>query len=47
MQDKGVADIGDKTVRLWALADGTCLKTFEGHTASVLRVHFLTAGTQV
>ena len=38
---------GDKTLRLWALADGTCLKTFEGHTASVLRVNFLSAGTQV
>ncbi len=38
---------GDKTLRLWALADGTCLKTFEGHTASVLRLNFLSAGTQV
>ena len=37
---------GDKTLRLWALADGSCLKTFEGHTASVLRVNFLSAGTQ-
>ncbi len=38
---------GDKTLRLWALADGSCLKTFEGHTASVLRLNFLSAGTQV
>ena len=38
---------GDKTLRLWALADGTCLKTFEGHTSSVLRLNFLSAGTQV
>lgn len=37
---------GDATVRLWALADGACLRTFEGHTASVLRVAFLSAGTQ-
>ena len=37
---------GDATVRLWALADGACLRTFEGHTASVLRVAFLLAGTQ-
>ena len=38
---------GDKTLRLWALSDGSCLKTFEGHTASVLRLNFLSAGTQV
>lgn len=46
--DQAVATAsGDKTLRLWALADGTCLKTFEGHTASVLRLSFLSAGTQV
>jgi len=33
-------------VRLWALADGACLRTFEGHAASVLRVAFISAGTQ-
>lgn len=45
--DQAVATAsGDKTLRLWALADGTCLKTFEGHTASVLRLNFLSAGTQ-
>lgn len=38
---------GDKTVRLWSLKDGSCLKTFEGHTASVLRVSFLSVGTQL
>lgn len=38
---------GDKTVRLWSLADGACLRTFEGHTASALRCCFLSAGTQV
>jgi WD40 repeat protein len=38
---------GDKTVRIWSLADGTCLKTFEGHTASVLRATFLSRGTQI
>ena len=46
--DQAVATAsGDKTLRLWALADGTCLKTFEGHTASVLRLNFLSAGSQV
>ena len=38
---------GDATIRLWALTDGSCLKTFEGHSASVLRASFITYGTQV
>ena len=38
---------GDKTVRLWSLVDGACLRTFEGHLASVLRLDFLSAGTQI
>lgn len=37
----------DKTIKLWALADGTCLKTLEGHTAGVLQLAFMTYGTQV
>ncbi|CAK7220659.1 U3 small nucleolar RNA-associated protein 13 [Sporothrix curviconia] len=32
---------GDKTVKLWSLADYTCLRTFEGHTNSVLKVAWL------
>ena len=38
---------GDATVRLWALTDGSCLKTFEGHSASVLRACFISYGAQV
>ncbi|KAM0749156.1 WD40 repeat-like protein [Meredithblackwellia eburnea MCA 4105] len=38
---------GDRTIKLWSLADLTCLKTFEGHSNSVLRVDFLTRGTQL
>ncbi|OMO84994.1 hypothetical protein CCACVL1_10485 [Corchorus capsularis] len=37
---------GDKTVKIWAIDDGSCLQTFEGHTSSVLRVSYLTRGTQ-
>lgn len=36
---------GDKTIKMWTL-DGSCLKTFEGHTSSVLRASFVTRGTQ-
>lgn len=38
---------GDKLLKLWSVVDGTCLRTFEGHTGGVLRCTFLTAGTQV
>lgn len=38
---------GDKTLKLWSLQDGACLRTFEGHTASALRATFATAGTQI
>ena len=37
----------DASVRIWALADYTCVKTFEGHDASVLNVRFLTRGMQL
>ncbi|KAG8407269.1 U3 small nucleolar RNA-associated protein [Metarhizium acridum] len=29
---------GDKSVKLWSLADYTCIRTFEGHSNSVLKV---------
>lgn len=32
---------GDKTVRIWSLADYSCLLTLEGHTNSVLKVVWL------
>ena len=32
---------GDKTVKLWSMEDYSCLRTFEGHTNSVLRVDWL------
>jgi hypothetical protein len=38
---------GDKTVKMWSLPDGACLRTFEGHLGTVLRALFVTAGTQV
>ena len=32
---------GDKTVKIWSLNDYSCLRTFEGHTNSVLKVIWL------
>ncbi|KAI9730948.1 MAG: U3 small nucleolar RNA-associated protein 13 [Claussenomyces sp. TS43310] len=32
---------GDKTLRIWNLSDYSCLRTFEGHTNSVLKVAWL------
>ncbi|PNS18977.1 hypothetical protein CAC42_6072 [Sphaceloma murrayae] len=36
-----VTGSGDKTVRIWSLNDFSCLRTFEGHTNSVLKVLWL------
>ncbi|KAI6248412.1 putative U3 small nucleolar RNA-associated protein 13 [Erysiphe necator] len=33
---------GDKTVKIWSLSNYTCLRTFEGHSNSVLKVCWLT-----
>ena len=32
---------GDKTVKIWSLSDYSCLRTFSGHTHSVLKVAWL------
>jgi len=43
-----IVGAGDKTVKMWTLADGgSCVRTFEGHIATVLRASFATSGTQV
>ena len=41
-----ITSYGDRTVKIWHVPDGSCLKTFEGHTSSVLRASFLSRGTQ-
>jgi WD40 repeat protein len=35
---------GDRTVRLWRVANGALLRTLKGHTASVLSVAFAPDG---
>lgn len=36
-----VTGSGDKTMKIWSLSDYSCLRTFEGHTNSVLKVAWL------
>ncbi|KAI1180792.1 WD40-repeat-containing domain protein [Nemania sp. FL0916] len=36
-----VTGSGDKTIKIWSLTDYTCLRTFEGHSNSVLKVTWL------
>lgn len=38
---------GDATVRVWSLADHSCIRSFEGHTNSVLKLAFVTRGMQL
>lgn len=37
---------GDKSVKLWSLSDYTCIRTFEGHSNSVLKVAWLNMPAQ-
>ncbi|KAL1868271.1 U3 small nucleolar RNA-associated protein 13 [Diaporthe australafricana] len=37
---------GDKTVKIWSLSDYTCLRTFEGHSNSILKVLWLNQHTE-
>lgn len=37
---------GDKTVKLWSLTDYACIRTFEGHSNSILKVAWLTTQQQ-
>jgi U3 small nucleolar RNA-associated protein 13 len=34
-------------IKIWSLNDFSCLKTFEGHTNTVLKVSFITHGMQL
>ncbi|KAH7152249.1 WD40-repeat-containing domain protein [Dactylonectria estremocensis] len=36
---------GDKTIKLWNLSDYTCVRTFEGHSNSVLKLAWLNASS--
>lgn len=48
MSGKGVVLTAgvDKTIKLWNLADYACLRTFEGHSHSVLKVAWLNVTTE-
>ena len=38
---------GDATVRIWSVQSGTMLRTLQEHVARVLRVRFISRGTQL
>jgi U3 small nucleolar RNA-associated protein 13 len=38
---------GDRTMKLWSVTDYSQLRTFDGHTASVLSAKFVNKGTQL
>lgn len=48
MHDRVLATCsGDKTIKLWSLADYSCVRTFQGHSTGALRVRFLSGGLQL
>ena len=42
-----VSSSGDATLKIWNLADGSCLNTLEGHNGSVLKVNWLCFGLEI
>lgn len=43
-----VSGSADRTVKIWRLSDDfSCIKTFEGHSNSILRVDFINNGLQI
>lgn len=42
-----VTGSSDRKVKLWSLMDYSCLKTFEGHTNSVLKTIWISSGLQI
>ncbi|KAF4511068.1 hypothetical protein G6O67_002902 [Ophiocordyceps sinensis] len=40
-----VTGSGDKSIKLWSLSDYSCIRTFEGHSNSVLKVAWLNVPT--
>lgn len=42
-----VSASGDKTVKVWNLASGSCLATLQGHLTSLVKVAWLNAGLQL
>nr|GEX12283.1 hypothetical protein [Tanacetum cinerariifolium] len=42
-----ITSSGDKSIKVLAITDGSCLRTFKGHTLSVFKVQFLTRGARL
>lgn len=38
---------GDATLRIWRAQDGSCLRTFVGHSSAVLRGRFIGVGSSI
>ncbi|KAK5984800.1 Transducin beta protein 3 [Trichostrongylus colubriformis] len=44
---KAASSSGDLTIKVWSLADKTCLQTLNGHNSAVFRILFVNHGTQL